>query len=122
MSLVLCPDEQKEFYHEKRIWHRRARFFHNAGAAGVVGVGRCFYGGLGVVSDVLHVRGVIGDPRKRKWFFLSLVLWAPWWVLGGVLFVATAWFARQRDVEDGASRNTLDSAATVSAAPSEKKV
>jgi len=91
-------------------------------AAWVLGVGMCLYGGLGLVSDVLHVTGVISDPTNRKWFFLYLVLWDPWWVLGGVLFVATAWFARQRDVEDGASRNTLDSAATVSAAPSEKKV
>ena len=91
-------------------------------AVWVLGVGMCLYGGLGLVSDVLHVTGVINDPTNREWFFWYLVLWDPWWVLGGILFVATAWFARQRDVEDGASRNTLDSAATVSAAPYEKKV
>ena len=91
-------------------------------AVWVLGVGMCLYGGLGLVSDVLHVTGVINDPTNREWFFWYLVLWDPWWVLGGILFVATTWFARQRDVEDGASRNTLDSAATVSAAPYEKKV
>ena len=68
-------------------------------ATWMLGVGICLYGGLGLISDVLHVTGVINDPATRKWFFWYLVLWDPWWVLGGVLFLATAWFARRRDME-----------------------
>src|SRR5262249_15498071 len=59
-------------------------------AAWVGGVGLCLYGGLGIVSDLLHVAGIIDDPATRKWFFWYLVLWDPWWVLGGGLYVATA--------------------------------
>lgn len=62
-----------------------------------IGVGMCLYGGLGLVSDILHVTGVINDPATRKWFFIYLVLWDPWWVLGGALYVATAWLTRRRD-------------------------
>lgn len=64
-------------------------------AAGVLGAGMCLYGGLGLISDVLHVLGVIDDPATRKWFFWYLVLWDPWWVLGGILFLATAFFVHQ---------------------------
>jgi hypothetical protein len=53
------------------------------------------YGGLGLVSDVLHVTGIIGDPANAKWFFWYLVLWDPWWVLGGVLYIAVVWFTRR---------------------------
>lgn len=59
--------------------------------AWVLGVGMVLYGGLGLVSDVLHVTGVINDPETWKWFFWYLVLWDPWWVLGGVLYIAVAW-------------------------------
>jgi hypothetical protein len=59
----------------------------------IVGVGMVLYGGLGLISDVLHVTGVINDPQSWKWFFLYLVLWDPWWVLGGVLYIATALFS-----------------------------
>ena len=59
-------------------------------AAWVVGIGMCVYGGLGLVSDVLHVTGVIADPTNREWFLVFLVLWDPWWVLGGILYMATA--------------------------------
>jgi hypothetical protein len=63
--------------------------------AWVLGVGMALYGGLGLVSDVLHVTGVISGPENGKWFFWYLVLWDPWWVLGGALYVATAWLARR---------------------------
>ncbi len=63
-------------------------------AAWVLGIGMCMYGGLGLISDVLHVTGVIANAANRQWFFVFLVLWDPWWVLGGVLYVATAWLAR----------------------------
>jgi len=90
-------------------------------AAWVLGVGMCLYGGLGLVSDVLHVTGVINDPTNQKWFFWYLVLWDPWWVLGGVLYVATAWLVHYRDVND-TDRGTLDRAAAESTELSEKKV
>jgi hypothetical protein len=64
-------------------------------SAWVLGVGMSLYGGLGLVSDVLHVTGLIGDPANAKWFFWYLVLWDPWWVLGGVLYIAVAWFTRR---------------------------
>ena len=78
-------------------------------AAWIGGVGLCLYGGLGLVSDVLHVAGIINDPATRKWFFWYLVLWDPWFVLGGGLYVATAWFTSRSDAELAAapSRSTV---------------
>jgi Protein of unknown function (DUF3995) len=61
----------------------------------VLGVGMVLYGGLGLVSDVLHVTGVISNPVNAKWFFWYLVLWDPWWMLGGVLYVTAAWLTRR---------------------------
>ena len=63
--------------------------------AWVLGVGMSLYGGLGLVSDMLHITGVIGDSVNGKWFFWYFVLWDPWWLLGGVLYLTTAWFARR---------------------------
>jgi hypothetical protein len=63
------------------------------------GVGIVLYGGLGLLSDALHVSGIIYDPATRHWFFWYLVLWDPWWVLGGALFIATAWLTRRRDLQ-----------------------
>jgi hypothetical protein len=64
--------------------------------AWVLGVGMLLYGGLGLVSDVLHLTGLIGDLSNGKWFFWYLVLWDPWWVSGGILYVIAAWFTRRR--------------------------
>ncbi len=61
----------------------------------VLGGGMFLYGSLGLVSDVLHLTGTIGDPANGKWFFWYLVLWDPWWVLGGVLYIAVVWFTRR---------------------------
>jgi hypothetical protein len=74
-------------------------------ATWIGGVGLCLYGGLGLVSDVLHVTGIIDDPATRKWFFWYLVLWDPWWVLGGVLYVAAAWFTGRSDAERAAAQS-----------------
>jgi Protein of unknown function (DUF3995) len=82
-----------------RPWGRRIPSKLLLAVAWVLGVGMSLYGGLGLVSDVLHVTGVISDPANGKWFFWYLVLWDPWWLLGGVLYVATAWLARHGDVE-----------------------
>ncbi len=77
-------------------------------AVWVLGVGMTLYGGLGLISDVLHVTRIINDPEIWKWFFWYLVIWDPWWVLGGVLFLATAWFTRRRDIT--AEGNALERA------------
>ena len=63
-------------------------------AAWVLGIGMCLYGGLGLVSDVLHITGVIANAENRQWFLVFLVVWDPWWVLGGILYVATAWLVQ----------------------------
>lgn len=105
-----------------RSWGPRSYRKFLVAVAWVLGVGMSLYGGLGLISDVLHVTGVINDPASWKWFFLYLVLWDPWWVLGGALFVATAWFAPRREVKVSAQRNTPNRAVTESAAPTEKKV
>ena len=85
-------------------WKRRAIQRLLLALVWIGGVGVCLYGGLGLVSDVLHVTGIINDPATRKWFWWYLVLWDPWWVLGGGLYVATAWLARRSDAELAAGR------------------
>lgn len=61
----------------------------------VLGMGMFLYGGAGLVSDVLHVTGIISDPANGKWFFWYLVLWDPCWMLGGILYVIAAWLTRR---------------------------
>src|SRR5262245_49662826 len=43
-------------------------------AVWVLGIGMCVYGGLGLISDILHVSGVIADTANRQWFLVYLVL------------------------------------------------
>lgn len=62
----------------------------------VLGAGMVVYGGLGLISDVLHLTGVISAPANGKWFFWYLVLWDPWWVLGGILYIIAAWLTRRK--------------------------
>ena len=64
--------------------------------AWLLGIGMLLYGGAGLVSDILHVAGVVGDPAQNKWFFWYLVVWDPWWMLGGLLFIAVAWLTRRQ--------------------------
>ena len=61
-----------------RSWGRIIPHWMLLLATGVLGVGMYLYGGLGLVSNVLHVTGVINDPTNQKWFFWYLVLWDPW--------------------------------------------
>ena len=68
-------------------WYRPLLAF-----AWVAGVGMVLYGGAGLISDILHVTGVVNVPAAdRHWFFWYLVVWDPVFVVGGALFVATAW-------------------------------
>jgi hypothetical protein len=73
----------------------------------VVGVGMLLYGGLGLVSDALHVTGIINDPATRKRFLIYLVLWDPWWVLGGVLYTTLAWWTRHQNISPPTDRATM---------------
>ncbi len=91
-----------------RLWGRRIPHKLLLAVAWVLGVGMSLYGGLGLVSDVLHVTGVISDPANGKWFFWYLVLWDPWWLLGGILYVTAAWLARQGEIEYDAGSGTFD--------------
>lgn len=60
-------------------------------AAWGLGAAMVAYGALGMVVDGLRVAGVIGVPESAatavRW---HLLLWDPWWLLGGILFVAAA--------------------------------
>jgi hypothetical protein len=78
-----------------RVGARHALYRPLLAFAWLAGVGMCLYGGLGLISDILHVTGVVNDPATRHWFFWYLVVWDPWWVLGGALFVATAWLTQR---------------------------
>jgi len=56
------------------------------------GVLLTLYGVAGFVEKALMVSGVIDIPEgmgagPARWY---LVLWEPWWILGGVLFLFTA--------------------------------
>lgn len=73
----------------------------------IAGLGMLLYGGAGLVSDILHVTGVINDPATRRWFLIYLVLWDPWWVLGGVLFTALAWWTRPQRLPRAAMRSPM---------------
>jgi hypothetical protein len=68
-------------------WYRPLLAF-----AWLAGVGMLLYGGVGLISDILHVTGVVSVPAAdRRWFFWYLVVWDPVFVVGGALFVAVAW-------------------------------
>lgn len=62
------------------------------------GVALILYGGASFVQHALMVTGVIGIPAglgvtAARW---HLLLWDPWWLLGGILFAVTAWrFGRE---------------------------
>ena len=53
------------------------------------------YGGMGLVSAALAEAGVTeaADPATLRWY---LLLWEPYWLVGGLLFLAATWDFRQR--------------------------
>jgi hypothetical protein len=75
-------------------WGRRLpRWFLCAAAWG--GGLALLYGAASLVQHALMLAGVIAVPAglgrtAARW---HLLLWDPWWILGGVLFVATAWLS-----------------------------
>ncbi len=61
------------------------------GVLWTAGGGMVLYGGLGMAVDGLRAAGLVSTTSASvaRWHFL---LWDPWWLLGGVLFVAAAWY------------------------------
>jgi len=62
-------------------------------ATWVAGVGMLLYGGANLAVRAVMAVGLLATPESMhsdaaRW---HLVLWDPWWVLGGVLFVIAAW-------------------------------
>jgi Protein of unknown function (DUF3995) len=59
----------------------------------VAGVGMLLYGGANLAVRAVMAVGLLATPGSMhsdaaRW---HLLLWDPWWVLGGALFVAAAW-------------------------------
>ena len=66
----------------------------------IAGVGMLFYGGVnfvvGAFVALLRMLDVIATPAGTTAFWWHLLLWDPWWMLGGVLFGIAVWnFQRQ---------------------------
>lgn len=61
------------------------------------GVLALLYGAASLLQHALMVAGVIATPAglgaaAARW---HLLLWDPWWLLGGILFLVAAWFNRR---------------------------
>jgi hypothetical protein len=56
------------------------------------------YGAANLVVRLLMAVRVIPTPESMRSLagFWHLVLWDPWWLLGGILFLATAWIHRKQ--------------------------
>jgi hypothetical protein len=72
-------------------------------AAWAAGVGMVLYGGANLAVRGLMAVGLVATPEAMhspaaRW---HLVLWDPWWLLGGILFVAAAWYATRRGRQPG---------------------
>lgn len=68
-------------------------------AAWVGGAVALLYGAALLIQHGLMLLGATTIPAglgrtAARW---HLVLWDPWWMLGGILFILTAWFASTRD-------------------------
>ena len=62
------------------------------------GVGLTAYGAIPLVVNGLMVAGVLHGPGPVDWTLMRwhVFLWDPWWLLGGLLFVAAAWSYQRR--------------------------
>ena len=70
-------------------------------AAGwIAGVGMLLYGGVnfvvGAVVALLRAIDVLETPADTAAFWWHLLLWDPWWMVGGVLFSLAAWTYQRR--------------------------
>lgn len=64
-------------------------------AAWSAGVCMALYAGANVGVRALMVVGVLATPEAMHSAaaYWHLILWDPWWLAGGLLFIATAWSA-----------------------------
>lgn len=70
------------------------------------GIGMVLYGGASFVQHALMLTGAVRLPAGlgETAAFWHLLLWDPFWMLGGLLFIATSWYAgrmKRRSVERG---------------------
>jgi hypothetical protein len=69
-------------------------------AAWVTSGGILLYGGLnfivGVAVALLRAIDVVETPADTSAFWWHLLLWDPWWMLGGVLYCMAAWYFQRR--------------------------
>jgi hypothetical protein len=70
--------------------HRVLRVVTGAG-----GLGMALYGGASLVQHALMLAGVVTLPAGLGLFGARwhLLLWDPWWLLGGLLFMLVAWWS-----------------------------
>lgn len=75
-------------------------------------IGLILYGGASFVQHALMVTGAIAIPAglvgetAARW---HLLLWDPWWLLGGLLFAAATWGYGQHTARGGGVRGTRSS-------------
>jgi hypothetical protein len=67
-------------------------------ATWVAGVGMLLYGGANLAARAAMAAGLVATPAAMhtaagRW---HLLLWDPWWTLGGALFVIAAWSCGRR--------------------------
>jgi hypothetical protein len=78
-----------------QAWGRHVPRRWRLGAAWLAGAGMTLYGLANFVDHGLMLSGVRGIPdglgETAAWW--HLLLWDPFWTLGGVLFIAAAWTA-----------------------------
>ena len=94
-------------------WGRRVPVWLRQTAAWGIGLVLTLYGGANLAVRGLMALGMLGTPASMrsaaaKW---HLVLWDPWFFLGGVFFLAAAWrFGRskQRHYKTGAGAELPD--------------
>ncbi len=81
-----------------RPWGRRIPRWAPLVAGWSAGAGLILYGAASFVQHALMVTGIIGiaaglGATAARW---HLLLWDPWWLLGGILFAVAAWrFGRE---------------------------
>jgi hypothetical protein len=71
--------------------------------------GISFVRGIGnLIQTALTIGGVfpfaLAGPEAQawyKWLLIDSIIFSPWWILGGLVFGATAWFASQRGDDIG---------------------
>ena len=81
-----------------RPWGRLLPRWVPLTATWVAGVGMLLYGAANLAVRAAMAAGLLATPGSMhsdaaRW---HLLLWDPWWVLGGVLFVLAAWSSRRR--------------------------